>query len=160
MVARNRSLKNQTKEIIKSDEDEAIKTPKGFFRKYFSFRSKIAQRIYIFVFSAVAIAAMLSYNYTPNIGVELSKPSPRNIKANKSIQFEDVAKTEEDKNKNEAQVEDVYVYDPEVLNGKEGVLYQIKYFYLLSLIVQKSSGKTVEEKVAYLTNLFGGTYPE
>ncbi len=160
MVARNRSLKNQTKEIIKSDEDEAIKTPKGFFRKYFSFRSKIAQRIYIFVFSAVAIAAMLSYNYTPNIGIELGKPSPRNIKANKSIQFEDVAKTEEDKNKNEAQVEDVYVYDPEVLNGKEGVLYQIKYFYLLSLIVQKSNGKTIEEKVAYLTNLFGSTYPE
>jgi putative nucleotidyltransferase with HDIG domain len=160
MVARNRNLKNQTKEIIKSDEDEAIKTPKGFFRKYFSFRSKIAQRIYIFVFSAVAIAAMLSYNYTPNIGIELGKPSPRNIKANKSIQFEDVAKTEEDKNKNEAQVEDVYVYDPEVLNGKEGVLYQIKYFYLLSLIVQKSTGKTIEEKVAYLTNLFGSTYPE
>lgn len=160
MVARNRSLKNQTKEIIKSDEDEAIKTTKGFFRKYFSFRSKIAQRIYIFVFSAVAIAAMLSYNYTPNIGIELGKPSPRNIKANKSIQFEDVAKTEEDKNKNEAQVEDVYVYDPEVLNGKEGVLYQVKYFYLLSLIVQKSDGKTIEEKVAYLTNLFGSTYTE
>ena len=160
MIARNRSLKNQTKEIIKSDEDEAIKTPKGFFRKYFSFRSKIAQRIYIFVFSAVAIAAMLSYNYTPNIGIEMGKPSPRNIKANKSIQFEDVAKTEEDRNKNEAQVEDVYVYDPEVLNGKEGVLYQIKYFYLLSQIVQKSEGKTIEEKVAYLTNLFGNTYPE
>lgn len=160
MVAKNRNLKNQTNEIIKSDEDEAIKTPKGFFRRYFSFRSKIAQRIYIFVFSIIAITAILSYNYTPNIGIELGKPSPRNIKANKSIQFEDTIKTEEDRNKNEAQVEDVYIYDSEVLNGKEGVLYQIKYFYLLSQIVQKKDNKTIEEKISYMTNLLGNSYNE
>src|SRR5665647_1231956 len=57
-------------------------------------------------------------------------------------------------------VENVFVYDPEVLNGKEGVLYQIKYFFLLSQIVQLKQDKTIEEKVSYLTNLLGSNYPE
>jgi len=153
MIARSKILKNKTKEIIKSGEEEDVKSPKGFFKKYLSFRSRIAQRIYVFVFTVFAIAAMLSYNYTPDIGIELGQPSPRTIKANKNIQFEDVAKTEEDKDKNEAQVEEVYVYNPEVLNGKEGVLYRIKYFYLLSKIVQQKHDSSFEEKVSYLTNL-------
>jgi putative nucleotidyltransferase with HDIG domain len=160
MIARSKILKNKTKEIIKSGEEEDVKSPKGFFKKYLSFRSRIAQRIYVFVFTVFAIAAMLSYNYTPDIGIELGQPSPRTIKANKNIQFEDVAKTEEDKDKNEAQVEEVYVYNPEVLNGKEGVLYRIKYFYLLSKIVQQKHDSSFEEKVSYLTNLFGIVYPE
>ncbi len=160
MAARNKSLKNRTEEIIKTDEGMPSKNPQGFFRKYFSFKSKIAQRIYIFAFSVVAVAAMLSYNYTPNIGIELGKPSPRSIKANKDIQFEDFVKTAEDRSKNEAQMEDVYVYDPSILNGQEGALYQIKYFYLLTQIVSKKDDKPIEEKASYLTNLFGNEYPE
>lgn len=160
MIARSRSLKIKTKEMIKSGENDFVKSPQGFFWKYFSFKSRIAQRIYIFVFAVTAIAAILAYNYTPDIGIELGVQSPRTIKANKDIQFEDTVKTAEDKDKNEAQVENVFVYDPEVLNGKEGVLYQIKYFFLLSQIVQLKQDKTFEEKVSYLTNLLGSNYPE
>ena len=160
MIARSRSLKNKTNEIIKSDEDEDVKTSRGFFWKYFSFKSKIAQRLYIFIFTAAAIIVTLSYNYTPDMGIELGQPSPRTIKANQDVQFEDVAKTEEDRDKNEAQVQNVFSYDPEVLNGKEGVLYQIKYFFLLSQIVSAKDDKTDEEKVSYLTNLLGNAYPE
>jgi len=160
MITRSRSIKNKTKEIIKSDEDEALRTSRGFFWKYFSFKSKIAQRIYILVFAVTAIIVILSYNYTPDMGIELGQPSPRTIKANKDVQFEDAAKTEEDRDKNEAQVQNVFSYDPEVLNGKEGVLYQVKYFFILSQVVKLKEDKAEEEKVSYLTNLMGSTYPE
>ncbi|MBN1298096.1 MAG: HDIG domain-containing protein [Actinobacteria bacterium] len=160
MIAKNKNLKVKTKELIKSGEYESINSPKGFLWKYFSFRSKTAQRIYVFILTAVAIAAILSYNYTPDIGIELDRPSPRTIKANQNIQFENTARTEEDRNKNEAQVEDVYEYDTEVLNGREGVLYQIKYFFLLGQIVKTKEDKTDAEKITYLTNLFGNSYPE
>ena len=71
MNARSRSLKIKTKEIIESGKDDLTKSPQGFFWKYFSFRSKIAQRIYIFVFAVASVAAILAYNYTPDIGIEL-----------------------------------------------------------------------------------------
>ncbi|GAH94168.1 unnamed protein product [marine sediment metagenome] len=74
------------------------------------------------------------------------------------FEFEDVEKTEEDRNKNEAEVEDVYVYDINVLSGEEGALYQIGYFYLLTGIVQKKEDKSFEEKVDYMTNLLGNQY--
>jgi putative nucleotidyltransferase with HDIG domain len=160
MIAKNKNIKNKTKEIIKKSEGGNKVKPQNFFLKYFSFRSKIAQRIYIFVLTLAFIAAMLSYDYTPDIGIELDKPSPRTIKANKSIEFEDVEKTEEDRNKNEAGVEDIYVYDVDILNGEEGALYKIRYFYLLTGIVQKKEDKSFEEKVDYLTNLFGNVYSE
>ena len=160
MIAKSKILKSRTKEIIKSGEEESIKSPDGFFNKYISFKSRIGQRIYIFIFTVFAVAAILSYNYTPDMGIELGQPSPRTIKANRNIQFEDLAKTEEDKDKNEAQVADVYVYNPEVLNGREGVLFRIKYFYLLSRIVQQKQETSFEEKVSYLTNLFGSVYTE
>ncbi len=160
MIARNKNLKNKTKEIIKYGDSVSIKSPQGFLWRYFSFRSKTAQRIYMFVFAAVAIAALLSYNYTPDIGIELGKPSPRTIKANRDIQFEDTVKTQEDREKNSSEVDDIYVYDYDVLNGKEGVLYQIKYFFLLSQLVQEKEDKSIEEKVSYLTNLLGGKYPD
>ncbi|MBM3710191.1 MAG: hypothetical protein FJW61_07215, partial [Actinobacteria bacterium] len=127
MIARSKIIKNKTKEIINSAEDENVKSPKGFFRNYLSPKSKIGQRIYVFTFTVFAVAAILSYSFTPDIGIKLGQPSPRTIKANRNIQFEDAAKTEEDRDKNEAQVAEVYVYDPEVLNGKEGVLFKIKY---------------------------------
>ena len=160
MIAKDRNLKIKTKEIIKSGEYVSIKSPRGILWKYFSFRSRIAQRIYLFVFTAFAIAAILAYNYTPDMGIELNQASPRTIKANQNLQFENSAKTEEDRNKNEAQVEDVYEYDTEVLNGRQGVLYQIKYFFLLSRTVQAKDNKTDEEKLSYLVNLLGNSYPE
>ena len=160
MIARNKNLKNKTKEIIKYGESVSIKSPQGFFWRFFSFRSRTAQRMYMFIFTALAIGALLSYNYTPDIGIELGKPSPRTIKANRDLQFEDTAKTEEDREKNASEVEDIYVYDYDVLNGKEGVLYQIKYFFLLTQLVQQKEDKSIEEKVSYLTNLFGDKYPQ
>jgi len=160
MIARSKIIKNKTKEIINSAEDEDVKSPKGFFRNYLSPKSKTGQRIYIFIFTVFAVAAILSYSFTPDIGIKLGQPSPRTIKANRNIQFEDAVKTEEDRDKNEAQVAEVYVYDPEVLNGKEGVLFKIKYFYLLSRIVQQKQESSFEEKISYLTNLLGGVYPE
>jgi len=131
----------------------------GFFWKYFSFRSKIAQRMYIFVLTLGLIVAVLAYDYSPDIEIELEQASPRTIKANKGIEFEDIQKTAEDRNKNEAEVEDIYVYDIDVLNGEEGALYQIRYFYLLAGVVQKKEDMTFEEKIDYLTNLFGNQYP-
>ncbi len=131
----------------------------GFFWRYFSFRSKIAQRMYIFVLTLGLVVAVLAYEYSPDIGVELGQPSSRTLKANKAIEFEDARKTEENRNKNEAEVEDIYVYDIDVLSGEEGALYQIKYFYLLTGVVQKKEDKTFEEKVDYLANLFGNQYP-
>lgn len=160
MIARSKRLKNRTKEIIRSDEGEALKTSKGFFWKYFSFRSKIAQRMYVFIFAVAAIIVTLTYNYTPDMGIELGQPSPRTVKANRNVQFEDAAKTEEDRDKNEAQVQNVFSYDPEVLNGKEGALYQVKYFFILSQIIKSKTDKADEEKVSYLTNLLGSTYSE
>ncbi len=159
MIA-NKKIKNKTKELIKSGDFEYINSPKGFLWKYFSLRSKIAQRIYIFIFTSVIIGFILAYNYTPDMGIELGKPSPRTIKANKNIQFEDPVKTEEDKIRNESLVEDIYVYDSAVLNGPDGVLFQIKYFFNLAKIVNQKKDKTQEEKITYLSNLVGNIYSE
>ncbi|MEA2015288.1 MAG: HDIG domain-containing protein [Actinomycetota bacterium] len=128
-----------------------------FAVRYFSFRSIIARRMYIFVLTLGMVTAILVYSYSPDIGIELGQPSPRTIKANRALEFEDPAKTEEDKNKNEAEEEDVYIYDINILNGEEGALYQIKYFYLLSGIVQKKD-KPFEEKVDYMNNMLSGQY--
>ncbi|MBC7334107.1 MAG: HDIG domain-containing protein, partial [Actinobacteria bacterium] len=127
--------------------------------KYFSFRSKDAQRLYVFLITLAFIVGILSYTYTPSIEIELGKPSPRTIKANKSIEFEDVEKTQEDIRRNVASVEDVYSYDPDILNGEEGTLYQIRYFFQLSRVVQKKEDKSFEEKIDYLVNLLGSQYP-
>jgi len=153
MITRNKN----NKELLKTGNGKLGKT-RNFIKKYFSFRSKIAQRMYIFILTLGLVVATLSYSYSPNIDVGLGKPSPRTIKANKSIEFEDVEKTEEDRNKNEADVEDVYVYDINVLSGEEGALYQIRYFYLLTGIVQKKEDKSFEERVDYMTNLLGNQY--
>ena len=69
MIARNKNIKSKTKSIIKAGEFESIKSPKGFLWKYFSFRSKIAQRIYIAALAVITVTAILAYNYTPDIGV-------------------------------------------------------------------------------------------
>ncbi|MDD5600743.1 MAG: hypothetical protein PHC87_03185, partial [Actinomycetota bacterium] len=153
MIARNRGNKE-----LSEIENGRFKKFKKFLYTYFSFRSKISQRIYIFAFTLVVVTAVLAFSYSPDIGIELGKPSPRTIKATRNIEFEDVEKTEEDRNKNEAEVEDIYVYDIDVLNGEEGALYQIRYFYLLTGIVQKKENKTFEEKVDYLNNLLNGQY--
>jgi putative nucleotidyltransferase with HDIG domain len=155
MIARNK----KNKELLKTEKSKLEKT-RGFINKYFSYRSKIAQRIYMFILTLALVVSILSYNYAPDIGVEVGKPSPRTIKATRGIEFEDVVKTEEDRNKNEAEVEDVYVYDIDVLNGEEGALYQIRYFYLLTGIVQKKEDESFEEKVDYMTNLLSSQYSE
>ncbi len=154
MIAKDKKNKD-----FQETEKGKLEKIRNFTSKYFSFRSKIAQRIYILILTLAAVVAVLSYNYAPDIGIELGKPSPRTIKATRSIEFEDVAKTEEDRNTNEAEVEDVYIYDIDVLNGEEGALYQIRYFYLLTGIVQKKEDKTFEEKVDYMNNLLSGQYP-
>lgn len=160
MIARNKNIGVRAKELIKSENKEGRKLLWGFFLKYFSFRSKHAQRLYMFVLTLGFIVAILSYTYAPNIGIELGKPSPRTIKANRSIEFEDVKKTEELKDKNEAEVEDIYSYDIDALTGEHGTLYQIRYFYQLIRIIQKKENKSFEEKADYLNNLLGNKYPE
>ena len=149
--------KNKIKKI---DIEDKSKGPEGFFRRFFAFGSSTARRLYIFIISLGLIVATLSYVYAPDIGIELGNPSPRTIKANKGIEFEDVQKTEEDRNTNEAEVEDQYIYNLEVLSGEEGSLYEIRYFYLLTSVVQKKEEMAIEEKVDYLTNLLGNEYPE
>ena len=146
---KNREVENGSRSKWRKFVDFAV--------RYFSFRSKIARRMYIFVLTLGAIVAILAYSYSPDIGIELGQPSPRTIKANRALEFEDTAKTEEDKNKNEAEVEDIYVYDINILNGEEGALYQIKYFYLLAGIVQKKD-EPFEEKVDYMNNMLSGQY--
>lgn len=149
-------LKDQTKEII---NPESFKNnPDNFFSKYFSFKSSFAKRLYLFVLTFVVIVGFLSYNFTPDLGIKLGAASPKTVKANKSIGFEDTVKTEEDRNKREVEVEDVYNYDTQVLNGDEGVLYQIRYFFQLAKIVSKKDFKTLEEKVEYLSSLTGNDY--
>jgi cyclic-di-AMP phosphodiesterase PgpH len=153
MIARNKKNKE-----FKENGNSKPGRLKNFIVRYFSFRSKIAQRIYIFIMTLGLVVVSLSYNYAPDIGIELGKPSPRTVKATRNIEFEDVEKTEEDRNKNEAEVEDIYVYDIDVLSGEEGALYQVRYFYLLTGIVQKKEDKTFEEKIDYMNNLLGGQY--
>jgi len=148
------------KKPTKIDLEDTGKESPGFFRRFFSFGSKTAQRLYIFIISLGLVVATLSYVYAPDIGIELGNPSPRTIKANRGIEFEDIQKTEEDRNTNEAEVEDQYVYNLEVLSGEEGSLYQVRYFYLLTSVVQKKENMSIEEKVDYLTNLLGNEYPE
>jgi cyclic-di-AMP phosphodiesterase PgpH len=147
------------KKINQKDTDSSGKNT-GFIRRYFSPRSLSAQRLYIFLITLGLVVAILSYVYTPEIGIELGSPSPRTIKANRSIEFEDVQQTEEDRNLNEAEVEDIYIYDIDILNGEEGSLYNIRYFYLLTSVVQKKEDMNMEEKVDYLTNLLGNEYPD
>jgi len=160
MIARNRKIINKTKEIIKhKNGNNNNKKAIGFFRKYFSFKSKHAQRLYLFVLTAALVITILSYNYAPNIVVEIGKPSPRTIKASRNVDFEDMEKTEEDRSKNVAEVEDVYKYDVNILSGEEGALYQIRYFYTLARIVQKKVDMSFEEKVEYLSNMLGNVYP-
>jgi len=132
--------------------------PDNFFVKYFSFRSSFAKRFYLFVLTFAFIVGILSYNFTPDLGIKLGEASPKTIKANKSIGFEDTVKTEEDRNRREIEVEDVYNYDTQVLNGAEGVLYQVRYFFQLSKIVSKKDFEVIEEKIDYISNLTQGEY--
>jgi len=148
------------KNTKKIDTDGRDQKPEGFFRKFFAFGNPAARRLYILILSLGLVVTILSYVYAPDIGVELGAPSPRTIKANRGIEFEDMQKTEEARNINEAEVEDRYVYDLDVLSGEEGSLYRIRYFYLLTSVVQKKQDMTMEEKVDYLTNLLGNEYPE
>lgn len=148
------------KNLEKFESGKEIGKLRDFFIKYFSPGRKFAQRLYIFIITLGLIVGFLAYSYSPDIGIELGRPSPRTIKANKGIEFEDTLKTEEERNKNEAEVEDVYAYDIDVLNGEEGALYQVRYFYMLAGVVQKKDDKSAEEKIDYLTNLLGNEYPE
>jgi len=152
----SKRVKDQAKTII--NQDNSGNNPGSFFNKYFNFRRSFAQRLYLFVLTFVVIIGVLSYNFTPDLGIKLGEASPRTVKANKSIGFEDTAKTEEDRNKREIEVEDVYNYDTSVLNGKDGVLYQIRYFFQLAKIVSKKDLETIEEKVDYFSNLIGSGY--
>ena len=151
-------IKYQTKEIINPDNSK--NNPDNFFSKYFSFRSSFAKRLYLFVLTFVLIVGILSYNFTPDLGINLGEASPKTIKANKSIGFEDTVKTEEDRNRREIEVEDVYNYDTQVLNGSEGVLYHIRYFFQLAKIVSKKDFGTIEEKIDYLSNLTQSEYSD
>ncbi|MHB1335849.1 MAG: HD family phosphohydrolase [Candidatus Humimicrobiaceae bacterium] len=151
-------IKYQTKEIINPDSSK--NNPDNFFGKYFSFRSSFAKRLYLFVLTFALIVGILAYNFTPDLGIKLGEASPKTIKANKSIGFEDTVKTEEDRNRREIEVEDVYNYDTQVLNGTEGVLYQIRYFFQLVKIVSKKDFETIEEKVDYLSNLTQNEYSD
>ena len=72
--------KNKMKKI---DTDENNKKPEGFFRRFFTFSSSTARRLYIFIISLGLVVATLSYVYAPDIGIELGGQSPRTIKANK-----------------------------------------------------------------------------
>ncbi len=151
-------FKYKTKKIINpviSKND-----PDNFFSKYFSFRSSSGKRLYLFALTFILIVGILSYNFTPDLGIKLGEASPKTIKANKSIGFEDTVKTEEDRNRREIEVEDVYNYDTEVLNGTEGVLYQIRYFFQLVKIVSKKNFETIEEKIDYLSNLTQNEYSD
>src|SRR4030066_692674 len=105
MIARN----NKNKELLKNEKSRLEKT-RDFISKYFSYRSKIAQRMYIFILTLGLVTAALTYNYAPDIGIELGRPSPRTIKATRGIEFEDVIQTEEDRNRNDAAGEAVEVY--------------------------------------------------
>jgi len=155
----SKRIKDRTKEIINIENTniKAVK-PDNFFSKYFSLKNNFAKRLYIFILTFAFIVSIISYNFTPDLGIKLNHASPRTIKANKSIEFEDTAKTEEDRNKREIEVEDVYNYDPQVLNGSDGVIYQIKYFFQLAKIISKKDFKTIEEKTDYFSNLTGNDY--
>jgi len=153
-----KKARSQDKEIIKSESFR--NSQESFFKKYFGINNLFAKRLYTFIGTFILVVAILSYNFTPNLGIELGKPSPRTIKANKSISFEDPSKTEEDRNKREIEVEDIYNYDTQVLNGREGVLYQIRYFFQLVKVVQKKESMSEEEKITYLSGLLGGNYSD
>jgi putative nucleotidyltransferase with HDIG domain len=155
----SRKIKNKAKEIVNIDNAnvKSIKN-ENFFNKYFNIKNNFAQRLYIFILTFAVVVSIISYNFTPDLGVKLNQPSPKTIKANKTIQFEDVAKTEEDRNKREIEVEDVYNYDPQVLNGPNGVIYQIKYFFQLAKIISKKDLKTIDDKVYYFASLVGNEY--
>ncbi len=150
---------NKKSKELKKTEDSNSKR-KSWAKKYLSFRSRSAQRLYIFILALGLIVSMLSYNYTPDIDIEVGKPAPRTIKANKSLEFEDIEQTEANRNKNEAAVEDVYVYDSSALSGEEGTLYQLRYFFNLAGIVADREGMIFEEKVDYFNNLTGNRYSE
>jgi len=151
-----KKIKYQTKEI--SNSDNSKNNSDNFFVKYFSFRSSSAKRLYLFVMTFALVVGILSYNFTPDLGIKSGEASPKTIKANKSIGFEDTVKTEEDRNRREIEVEDVYNYDTEVLNGNEGVLYQIRYFFQLARIISKKNLEVIEEKADYFSSLTQGEY--
>ncbi|MGM0365045.1 MAG: HD family phosphohydrolase [Actinomycetota bacterium] len=150
MIAKKNKIKNKTKEIIKSGENG----PKQSW-----FFSPMAKRMYIFVLTLAVVVVMLAYDFTPNINIEAGRPAPRTIKANRNLEFEDPAITEENMLRNEAAVEDAYAYDADALTGENGTLYSIRYFFNLAGIVQKKTERTFEEKVDYLNNLTGNRYP-
>ncbi len=149
MIAKKNKFKNRTKQIIKAEE--IIPRGRWFF-------TPLAKKIYIFVLTLIAIVAMLSYDFTPNIEIELGRPAPRTIRSHRNLEFEDPVKTEEHMLRNEAAVEDVYAYDSDALTGEDGTLYNIRYFFNLVSIVQRKSDSTFEEKVDYLNNLTGNRY--
>ncbi|HAX17536.1 MAG TPA: hypothetical protein DCY00_02935 [Actinobacteria bacterium] len=154
----SKKIKEQTKSIVKSENPR--ENDGSFFSRYFGIKNIFARRLYTFLITFGIVVAILSYNFTPDLGIELGKQSPRTIKANKSISFEDPVMTEEDRNKREIEVADVYEYDTEILNGEEGVLYQIRFFFQLAKIVKKKDTLEIAEKTDYMSALLGGNYEE
>ncbi len=154
----SKKIKEQTRGIIKAEQPG--RESAQFFNRYFRFSSLFARRLYTFLITFGIVVLILSYNFTPDLGIELGKPSPRTVKSNKSISFEDPAKTEEDRNIREIEVADVYNYDTEVLNGKEGVLYQIRYFFQLAKIIKKKEDLEPAQKTDYMLTLLGGSYDQ
>ncbi|MDD3520575.1 MAG: HDIG domain-containing protein [Actinomycetota bacterium] len=154
----SKKMKEQTKNIVKTENPR--EDDRSFFSRYFGFKSIFAKRFYTFLITFGVVVAILSYNFTPDLGIELGKQSPRTVKANKSISFEDPVMTEEDRNKREIEVADVYKYDTQVLNGKDGVLYQIRYFFQLAKIIKKKDTLEIAEKTDYMSTLLGANYEE
>lgn len=117
---------------------------KTLFTKYIHPRSVPARRIYVFAVLIAFLMAILSSDFIPKLDVALGQPSPETIKANKSIQFEDVEQTEEQRKKAEEEVGLVYSYDISALDRS---LSQIQDFFDQIRAIQLVEGIVSEEKV-------------
>lgn len=130
---------------------------KTLFTKYIHPRSVPARRIYVFTVLIALLMAILSSDFVPKLDVALGQPSPQTIKANKSIQFEDVEQTEEQRRKAEEEVGLIYSYDVSALDRS---LSEIQDFFDQIRAIQLVEGIVFEEKVDLAKSRFPDLFSE
>ncbi|MCK4776751.1 MAG: HDIG domain-containing protein [Actinomycetia bacterium] len=117
------------------------------------------QKLVILLIFWALISVIISFDvFTKNVtGLEIGKPSPRTIKASRAVEFVDVDKTKELKEKASESVSGVYEYDATLLVAIEN---EIENFFSKVSEAIDNEAMDFEGKVTFLKSQFGEVISE
>jgi hypothetical protein len=106
--------------------------------------NKIVQRIVLIIVFTALMGFLLLSDVSPGVDVQIGQPTPRTIKAPRSIEFEDVKSTEQERNKAELEVPPVYIYDS---NAVDNSLSKVSELFYKIYQVRAMEDLTIDEKL-------------